>query len=162
MKYNHNDYISSYDGITVNDALEIRIEEIRKTLELVTNLNKWDYKYAEDKWTIKEVVQHCIDCERIFTYRANHIARNDQHTLPLFDQNEYVSTLDLDTLNPENLKKEWLHLMNATVLQYEGFNPSTLNKAVFIGENELTVKKIGYIVAGHSIHHINVIKERYL
>lgn len=162
MNYNHNDYISSYDGITVNDALEIRIEEIKKTLKLVTDLNKWDYRYAEGKWNIKEVVQHCIDCERIFSNRALHIARNDQNTLFTFDENEYVTTLNSDQINPEILVKEWLHLMNATYFQFEGFYKETFNKKRFIGENELSVKKIGYIIAGHSIHHINVIKERYL
>ena len=162
MNYNHNDYISSYDGITVNDALELRIEEIKKTLKLVTNLNKWDYRYADGKWSIKEVVQHCIDCERIFSYRAAHIARNDMNALPFFDENRYVETLNTELLNPENLKKEWLHLMNATVLQYEGYDNEILNKTFKIGDADYSVKKIGYNIAGHSIHHINIIKERYL
>lgn len=162
MNYNHNNYISSYDGITVNDALEIRIEEIKKTLKLVTDLNKWDYRYAEDKWTLKELVQHCIDCERIFSFRALHIARNDKNILQTFDENDYISNLNSENINSENLIKEWLHLMNATHFQFEGFDNETLTKKALIGENELTVKKIGYIIAGHSIHHINIIKERYL
>lgn len=162
MKYNHNDYISSYDGINVIDALELRIEEIRKTLELVTNLNKWDYRYADDKWSIKEVIQHCIDCERIFSLRALYIARNDADFLPIFDENKYTKTLDIDTLDPKKLIKEWLHLMNATLIQFEGFSQETLIKSANVGESVLTIKKIGYIIAGHSIHHINVIKERYL
>lgn len=162
MNYNHNNYISSYDGITVIDALELRIEEIRKTLELVSNLNKWDYKYAENKWTIKQLIQHCIDCERIFSIRALCIARNDAKNLSSFDENAYVETLDLDNLEPKKLIKEWLHLMNATLYQFEGFNTDTLAKKANIAGDELTVKKIGYIIAGHSIHHINFIKEYYL
>lgn len=162
MNYNHNDYISSYDGITVHDALEIRIEEINKTLKLVDNLNKWDYRYAEGKWSIKEVLQHCIDCERIFSARALHIARNDQNIIHTFDQNAYVEVLNIDFLEPMKLKKEWMHLMNATMFQFDNFSPKTLDKTAFIGEQEYSVKKIGYIIAGHSIHHINVIKERYL
>ena len=160
--YNHNKYISSYDGITVNDALEIRIEEIKKTLKLVSDLDKWDYRYADGKWSIKEVIQHCIDCERIFATRALYISRNETNPLYPFDQDKYVDALYVDAIKPENLIKEWLHLMNATMFQFENYNQEILNKSGWIGENELTIKKIGYIIAGHSIHHINVIKERYL
>ncbi len=162
MNYNHNNYISSYDGINVIDALELRIEEIKKTLELVSNLNKWDYSYAPNKWTIKEVIQHCIDCERIFCIRALYIARNDAKNLQPFDENEYVNTLDLTHLDPKKMIKEWLHLMNATLLQFEGFSSDDLTKSAQVGENNYTIKKIGYIIAGHSIHHINFIKENYL
>ena len=162
MIYNHNDYITSYDGITVHDALEIRIEEIKKTLKLVSDLDKWDYRYADGKWSVKEIVQHCIDCERIFATRALYIARLDTNNLPLFDQNKYVDVLDYKKLDPEILVKEWMHLMNATHFQFEGFSDEFLKRSATIGENELSVKKIGYIIAGHSIHHINVIKERYL
>lgn len=162
MNYNHNDYIVSYDGITVHDALELRIEEIKKTLTTVTDLEKWDYRYADGKWSIKEVVQHCIDCERIFSERALKIARNDGNSLQSFDQNKYVELLNYDSLNPEILVKEWLYLMNATTFQFEGFDSKTLAKSAIIDENEYTIKKIGYIIAGHSIHHINIIKERYL
>lgn len=162
INYNHNNYISSYDGITVNDALEIRIEEIKKTMNLVSNLNKWDHRYAEGKWTIKEVIQHCIDCERIFSTRALYIARNETNPLYSFDQDQYVKELKIDSIKPENLIKEWLHLMNATMFQFENFDQEILAKSGWIGESELTIKKIGYIIAGHSIHHINVIKERYL
>jgi len=162
MYYNHNDYISSYDGINVIDALELRIEEIRKTIDLVTNLNKWDYKYEDGKWTIKEILQHCIDCERIFSTRALYIARNDANNLQPFDENQYMNSFNSELLDPKILKKEWLHLMNATLLQFENFNSETLNKSAIIGDSNYTIKKIGYVIAGHSIHHINVIKDRYL
>lgn len=162
MNYNHNDYISSYDGINVVDALEIRIEEVRKTMELVTNLNKWDYKYEKHKWSIKEVIQHCIDCERIFSFRALHIAREDKNILHFFDENKYVQNLDLEMIDPKKIQKEWLHLMNATLMQFEGFNNQTLSKTGLVEDQSYTIKKLGYMIAGHSIHHINVIKERYL
>lgn len=162
MNYNHNDYILSYDGITVQDALELRIEEIKKTLEVVTNLDKWDYRYADGKWNVKEVIQHCIDCERIFTTRALNISRNDANILNPFDQDKYIEMLKTDFIKPELLVKEFLHLMNATKFQFEGFDNDVLSKSAKIGDSEYSVKKIGYIIAGHSIHHINIIKERYL
>lgn len=162
MNYNHNNYITNYDGITCNDALEIRIEEIKKTIRLVSDLNKWDYRYQEGKWTIKEVIQHCIDCERIFSTRALKIARNDGDQLQSFDQNEYVNQLNIEDIDPEILIKEWLHLMNATLFQFENYSNEVLSKTGHIAGSPYTVKQIAYIIARHSIHHINVIKDRYL
>ncbi|MGV0847815.1 DinB family protein [Empedobacter falsenii] len=159
---NHDNYTSIYDGIEVVDALQTRIADIKKTLIIVTELDKWDYAYAEGKWTIKEMIQHCIDCERIFSYRAQHIAREDSQTLSFFDENAYVLTSNANERKPEELIKEWINLMKATYFQFESFNDETLNKIGKVGDREFSVEKIGYVMAGHSIHHMNVINERYL
>lgn len=159
---NHDNYTSIYDGIEVVDALQTRIADIKKTLIIVTELDKWDYAYADGKWTIKEMIQHCIDCERIFSYRAQHIAREDSQTLSFFDENAYVLTSNANERKPEELIKEWINLMKATYFQFESFNDETLNKIGKVGDREFSVEKIGYVMAGHSIHHMNVINERYL
>ena len=159
---NHDNYTSIYDGIEVVDALQTRIADIKKTLIIVTELDKWDYAYAEGKWTIKEMIQHCIDCERIFSYRAQHIAREDSQTLSFFDENAYVLTSNANERKPEELIKEWINLMKATYFQFESFNDETLNKIGKVGDREFSVEKIGYVMAGHSIHHMTVINERYL
>ncbi|MGV0757330.1 DinB family protein [Empedobacter brevis] len=159
---NHDNYISVYDGIEVVDALQTRIADIKKTLIIVTELEKWDYAYAEEKWTIKEMIQHCIDCERIFSYRAQHIAREDQQILNFFDENAYVVTSNAKDRKPEELIKEWTNLMKATYFQFESFNNEILHKIGKVGDREFSVEKIGYVMAGHSIHHMNVINERYL
>lgn len=159
---NHDNYTSIYDGIEVVDALQTRIADIKKTLIIVTELDKWDYAYADGKWTIKEMIQHCIDCERIFSYRAQHIAREDSQTLNFFDENAYVLTSNANERKPEELIKEWINLMKATYFQFESFNDETLNKIGKVGDREFSVEKIGYVMAGHSIHHMNVINERYL
>ena len=159
---NHDNYTSIYDGIEVVDALQTRIADIKKTLIIVTELDKWDYAYAEGKWTIKEMIQHCIDCERIFSYRAQHIAREDSQTLNFFDENAYVLNSNANERKPEELIKEWINLMKATYFQFESFNDETLNKIGKVGDREFSVEKIGYVMAGHSIHHMNVINERYL
>ncbi|WP_334127278.1 DinB family protein, partial [Empedobacter brevis] len=121
-----------------------------------------DYAYAEEKWTIKEMIQHCIDCERIFSYRAQHIAREDQQILNFFDENAYVITSNAKDRKPEELIKEWTNLMKATYFQFESFSNETLHKIGKVGDREFSVEKIGYVMAGHSIHHMNVINERYL
>lgn len=159
---NHDNYISIYDGIEVVDALQTRIADIKKTLIIVTELEKWDYAYAEEKWTLKEMIQHCIDCERIFSYRAQHIAREDQQILNFFDENAYVVTSNAKDRKPEELIKEWTNLMKATYFQFESFNNEILHKIGKVGDREFSVEKIGYVIAGHSIHHMNVINERYL
>ncbi|QES93863.1 DinB family protein [Empedobacter brevis] len=159
---NHDNYISIYDGIEVVDALQTRIADIKKTLIIVTELEKWDYAYAEQKWTLKEMIQHCIDCERIFSYRAQHIAREDQQILNFFDENAYVVTSNAKDRKPEELIKEWTNLMKATYFQFESFNNEILHKIGKVGDREFSVEKIGYVIAGHSIHHMNVINERYL
>ncbi|WP_353165386.1 DinB family protein [Empedobacter brevis] len=159
---NHDNYISVYDGIEVVDALQTRIADIKKTLIIVTELEKWDYAYAEEKWTLKEMIQHCIDCERIFSYRAQHIAREDQQILNFFDENAYVVTSNAKDRKPEELIKEWTNLMKATYFQFESFNNEILHKIGKVGDREFSVEKIGYVIAGHSIHHMNVINERYL
>ncbi|UWX67278.1 DinB family protein [Empedobacter stercoris] len=159
---NHDNYINIYDGIEVVDALQTRIADIKKTLTIVTELNKWDYAYAEEKWTIKEMIQHCIDCERIFSYRAQHIAREDAQTLNFFDENAYVLTSNAKSRKPEELIKEWTNLMKATYFQFKSFDDETLNRIGKVGDREFSVEKIGFVMAGHSIHHMNVINERYL
>ena len=158
----HDNYISIYDGIEVEDALFNRISDIKKTLTIVTELDKWNYRYADEKWTIKEVIQHCIDCERIFSYRAQHIAREDKQSLNFFDENEYAKTSNANNRKPKELIKEWTNLMKATYYQFLAFDDEVLNRVGNIGDKEFSVEKIGYVMAGHSIHHINIINQRYL
>ncbi len=155
-------YVSIYDGIEVVDALETRISAIKSTLNLVSKLDKWDYRYAENKWALKELVQHCIDCERIFSFRALHIARRDVQPLNFFDENDYNLTSFANDRKPEDLIKEWTNLMSSTYYQYLAFNDEVLDRTGKIGDNEYSVEQIGYIMAGHSIHHMNIINERYL
>jgi aminopeptidase C len=159
---NHEMYTAIYDGIEVVDALQTRITDIKTTLKIVTELNKWDYRYAEGKWSIKELVQHCIDCERIFSYRALHIARKDPQSLNFFDENEYVKYSNASDRSPEDLIKEWISLMTTSYLQFAAYNDNVLNTTGKIGDTDYSVEHIGYVLAGHSIHHMNIINERYL
>lgn len=159
---NHVNYISIYDHIEVEDALFSRIEAIKKTLTIVTELDKWDYAYADGKWTIREVVQHCIDCERIFSYRAQHVAREDSQNLNFFNQDEYVIKSNASSREIKELIGEWEHLMKSTHYQFLSYDAETLAKIGKIGEYEYSVEDFGFIVAGHAIHHMNIINERYL
>lgn len=158
----HINYISIYDKIEVEDALFSRIEAIKKTLTIVTELNKWNFAYAEGKWTIKEVVQHCIDCERIFSFRAQHIAREDNQNLNFFDQNEYAIKSNANAREVKDLIEEWDHLMKSTHYQFLSYSDGTLTRIGKIGDYEYSVEQLGFVIAGHAIHHMNIINERYI
>lgn len=162
MQTNQAIYKEYYDKVDVKDALYSRINEIKQTLSIVTEVDKWAYRYQEGKWTIKDMIQHCIDCERIFSYRALHIARQDPQALFLFDENSYANLARANDRKAEDLYKEWMHLMNATFYQFEKLSNDELKRVSNIGGNSYSLEDIGYTIAGHSIHHINVIKERYL
>lgn len=162
METNHTLYKEYYDKVDVKDALFSRITEIKQTLSIVTKLDKWEHRYQENKWTVKDIVQHCIDCERIFSFRALHIARQDSQQLFSFDENDYADKARANDRKVEDLFKEWMHLMNATYYQFEKLSNEELNRNGLVESTPYTLEDIGYVIAGHSIHHINVIKERYL
>lgn len=125
--------------------------------------DKHDFRYAEDKWSIKEVVQHLVDAERVFSYRAMCFARGDKQVLPGFDENEYAKTSRGDARNWEALLNELMALRNATEYLFQSFDASQLD-AGGISEGNLSnyTLALGYVILGHCRHHKNIITERYL
>ena len=124
--------------------------------------HKRDYRYADGKWSIKEVLQHIIDGERVFSYRAMCFARKDATPLPGFDENEY-------TLNSKSDKREWNDLLEefkavrkSSELLFASFDEEQLNASGLANNNSNYVLGIGFIMVGHSLYHMKVIKERYL
>jgi hypothetical protein len=122
---------------------------------------RWDYRYAPDKWTIKDLVQHIIDAERIFTYRALTIARNDSTPLPGFDEGNYVLAAEAHLRTPEDLLKELEVVQKASTLLFYSFNEQQLDRAGTANGNPVYVNGIGFIIIGHALHHVNILKERY-
>lgn len=123
---------------------------------------KQDYYYAPGKWSVKEIIQHLSDVERIFTYRALRFSRLDPIELPGFDENYYLEATSLDEIPYRNLLSEWASLRESTILFYKNIDPKFLDRTGRAGGQEFSVKSIGYILAGHTRHHIEIIKERYL
>ena len=123
---------------------------------------KQDYYYAPGKWSVKEIIQHLSDVERIFTYRALRFSRLDPIELPGFDENNYLEATSLDEIPYRNLLSEWASLRESTILFYKNIDPKFLDRTGRAGGQEFSVKSIGYILAGHTRHHIEIIKERYL
>jgi uncharacterized damage-inducible protein DinB len=124
--------------------------------------DKVDYRYAEGKWTIKEVLQHIIDAERIFAYRGLCISRKETNSLPGFDENEYADNSKADTRNWNEMLEEFKLVRRTTEILFGSFDEEQLQETGISNGKPVYVLAIGYIIIGHSLHHMNVIKERYL
>ena len=120
-----------------------------------------DKVYAPGKWTIKEVVQHINDTERIMSYRALRFARNDRTLLPGYDENYFVEHSNANERSLEALQEEFILLRKSAVNMFESFtNESLLHRGICFNV-DLSVLALGFILAGHQIHHMNIIRERY-
>ena len=154
-------YIQKINETNVLDALKVLQAELNDFLTSIPE-EKWLYKYAEGKWTIKEVVLHITDAERIFCYRALCFARNEKASLPGFDENTYVEASNANNRSIESLLQELQTVQTATLSLFSSFTPEQLDAAGVANGNPIYVEGIGFIAAGHAKHHLDIIRERYL
>ncbi|WP_346237335.1 DinB family protein [Niabella insulamsoli] len=120
-----------------------------------------DQRYEPGKWSVKEVLQHCIDSERIFAYRALCHARGEQLRLPGFDQNAYASVMETGLRSLESLVNESVLVRQSTVTLFENFTEKDLLRTGFVGETSIKTFCWAYIIAGHFIHHQEILINRY-
>lgn len=120
------------------------------------------YKYADEKWTVKEILQHVIDAERIFAYRALALARGEQNALPGFDEVNYAKNADTNNRHWSSLVKEFIHVRSSSEDLIKSLDESKMQITGSVSDYRISVLAILYTLAGHCIHHINIIKERYL
>jgi|SRR6185437_9736774 len=154
-------YIMLVQNEELHSILIRQSEEVEKLLNSFPE-NKWLYKYGEDKWTIKEVLLHIIDTERVFSNRAFVFARKDPNIIQSFNENEYAKNSNANNRNSTSLIEEFLAVRKSMVLLFSGFSEEQLNAIGKGSTYEMDVKSVGYMVAGHLAHHINILKERYL
>lgn len=135
-----------------------------RTMEMIHSIPeaKANFRYAPGKWSIREVLCHMLDGERIFSYRALRFARNDQTPLAGFDENAYAPHLNAESRTLTQIGDEMQHLRTSTVDLFMSFSEEMLKRKGTANNNELTVGAIGIIIAGHEMHHVGVIRERYL
>lgn len=154
-------YINLVPDIELTSALiDFGSDYYKEQLHILNTLG--DKVYAEGKWTIKQIVQHLIDTERIFQYRALRFARRDTTLLPGFDEDSFANAADVSRRSLEDLLEEW-HAVNVSgKIMYSSFTPEDLQSKGIAFNSEISVLSIGFITAGHAIHHMNVIKDRYL
>lgn len=151
-------YISKVD----REIFEILTEQIETLPALFkANADKADYAYADGKWTLKEMLGHIIDTERVFSYRITCFARNETQNLPGFDEDNYVINARFAERDLEDLTAEFAALRTANLFLYQSFNDEELNRKGIASGREINVKSILYIAAGHIIHHVSILKERY-
>lgn len=124
---------------------------------------KWSYRYAAGKWSIRQVVQHIIDGERIFCNRALVIARKDKTTsLVSFDQDEYETVSKADMRTKDDLINELAALQQSSIKFFGSFDDEQLQTRGTIGNYTIDVNALGFVVIGHTLHHLKLIRERYL
>jgi len=154
-------YINKVKENDLMPALRSSTSQIFDLLKSIPE-EKHDYRYAEGKWTVKEVVQHMLDSERVFTYRALRFARKDDTPLPGFDENLFAQTAKADKRNWDDMVEEFTALRKASEIMFASFDNEQLEQGGVASENSIYVLGIGYIVAGHVNHHCQIIRERYL
>lgn len=158
-------YQTYINALEVDDTLLNHLESSLKYFEEVLldiALSKQEYRYAEGKWTIKEIVQHLIDTERVFIYRALRYSRKDSGSLLSFDENSFVTNYQISKRNFDDMLNEFTLLRRSTIFMFQDFDEEILDRAGKVGALSISVRAIGYICSGHVMHHLKVIKERYI
>jgi DinB superfamily len=147
-----------------NTVLEAQENALKRTIALFGNVREERglYRYAPGKWSIKEVLQHLNDCERIFAYRALRFARNDATALPPFDENDYTPASEADRLPLATIMAEHRAIRASTVALFTSFSPEMMARAGLASGNKVSVEQLGLIAAGHAEHHCDIHEERYL
>ena len=157
-----------YKGYINNAADEDIVKGLRqnivKCVEFYGNIHdeKHDYAYAEGKWTVKEVLLHVIDTERIFAYRALRISRDDATPMAGFEQDDYVLNSDTTKRSLESLIGEYKTVRAASISLFESISQDNLMNIGTASNSPISVRAIGYILTGHENHHNRILEERYL
>ena len=154
-------YIRQSGDKDLLSALESGLEHTRTFFADIPD-NKMDFAYDQGKWTIKELIQHLMDSERVFTYRALRIARRDDTPLPGFDENHYVPESRANSRTKEDLVQEYVLLRRSTIHLFRSFTHDMLMQTGVASESVISVRAIGFVIVGHEAHHLKVLEERYL
>lgn len=143
------------------EELEISVHRLIKFVQNIP-LDKFDYRYAEGKWTIKDILQHLIDAERIFAYRALRFARKDATALPGFEENDYVDQAQAAKRSIQDLLSELAVVRQATLSLFKSLSDEELMQKGIASNNPISVRALGFVIIGHQNHHQRVFEERYL
>lgn len=154
-------YINLVPEDDIHDAYKSSLMSLTK-MDTSTLRDIGDKVYAPGKWTIKDILQHIIDSERIFAYRALRFARNDSTRLHSFEENDYAAAAHANARNLDLIMAELEATRVSTMLMFESFDNETLMRKGVSSDKEISVLGLGFTIIGHQIHHFNVINERYI
>jgi uncharacterized damage-inducible protein DinB len=157
----YSQYIKHSGNANLLDVLKESAQALNSLFETISD-EKMNYKYAEDKWTIKDMLLHIIDAERVFAYRALRFARADKTNLPGFEHNDYVVVANANGRSKASLLNEYNAQRESTIKLFSNFTDEMLMQIGVASGNPMSVRALGFVTAGHETHHCNIIKERYL
>ena len=158
-------YVQRYlDNIPSENWLEELKKSGEKTVEIYSKMTEEQsfFAYAEGKWTLKELLLHLSDTERVFQFRILAFARGDQNELPGFDEELYANQSFANERSLESLLEEYKLLRKLSQILLETMNPSALKNIGIANGNQISVETIGKLIVGHNYHHLNIIEEWYL
>jgi DinB superfamily len=157
-------YAGYVNGVPDGDIVALLEQQGRDLAALLAgrNAERADHRYAPDKWSVKEVVGHISDAERIFTYRALRISRGDATPLPGYDQDAYVARAQFGRRELTDLLAEFAAVRAATVTLFGAMNDEESRRAGSANGGSVTARALAYIAAGHDRHHARILRERYL
>ncbi len=159
------DYYKTYIAYVEGNDFLSQLEQVHaSTMELLASIpeEKGNYAYAEGKWTIKQLLVHLLDAERVFNYRALRFARNDSTDLPGYDHNEYAQVANVASRSVAEIAIEFAVVRASTIALFSTFSEEELNRAGKGSGVSNTVLALGFIIVGHEIHHMNVLRSKYL
>lgn len=154
-------YIKAAGEVDMMLELEVCLHDFIRFVQNIP-MDKFDYRYAEGKWNIKEIIQHIIDTERIFGYRALRISRNDTTPLPGFDENLFAQNTPANQRGIQDLLTEFSAVRHSNLFLFKSFSEEQFKRMGTASETSISVRAIGFILIGHQKHHQKVFEERYL
>lgn len=159
------EYYHKYINLTIKDDLKTALQKHQTSLtpflEAIPD-EKWGFRYAEGKWSIKDMVQHIIDGERVFSYRALCFSRKDKTELPAFDENLFSENANADARTKQDLIDELKTVQKSSIQLFNSFDEEQLEQPGIASGKPTYVKGIAYILIGHALHHKKILEERYL
>jgi DinB family protein len=162
------EYAPSFQGYVAHVTEDEILPVLRSQIDAVDLLldrvspEKETYRYAEGKWSIREIVGHLIDGERVFGYRALCIARGETQNLPGFDQDDYMISAPYDRINLEDLLSEFRLVRLSNIAMFRTLDEAAWTRTGIANNNQVSVRALAFIMAGHVRHHMKVLRERYL
>jgi uncharacterized damage-inducible protein DinB len=163
-----NEYAPYYETyikkLVGNDIIKILSDQLERTTNLFKSISeeKGNFAYAESKWSIKEMLGHMIDTERVFSYRALCIARGEQQPLPGFEQDDYVKAAHFNKSTLSGLADGYQLVRRSNIALFKSFDEESIGRWGTASNNKVTVRAIMFIIAGHEEHHINILNTKYL
>jgi uncharacterized damage-inducible protein DinB len=161
----HAEYYARYiNKVPDGDLIAQLGDQVAETVSLLKGLSpeRADFAYGPGKWTVKQVIGHMIDAERVFSYRAMRFARNDKTELPTFDENSYVANANFTQRTLTDLVEEFEGVRAATIHLAKSLDAEALMRRGTASNNPVSVRALLYIIAGHERHHTALLRERYL